>query len=203
MNDFTKSIALDPEYFLPYVYRAAIYENQGDDELAFADYSKATVLYPDYWYSFESMGVLAYRLGRWMDAFTSFDKAAGYTKFHAEYYISAALSLLRGGDAKASKEYAGKKISMIDKEKYLTQWLALRLLYDQNDMSNELELRLSAEKSKDVKAGMLFYLGAYWAARGKPELGATYIRMSIDEDRIGTIERRMAEADLKRLPAAR
>jgi tetratricopeptide (TPR) repeat protein len=203
MSDFSKSIELEPDYFLPYVYRAAVYEDRGDDELAFADYSRATSLYPDYWYSFESMGVLAYRLGRWTDSFTAFDRAAGYTKFHGEYYVAAALSLLRAGEAKASREYAGKKISMIDKEKYATQWLALRLLYDQNDMTTELELRMNAEKSKDVKAGMLFYLGAYWLARGKVDLGATYIRMSVDEKRIGTIEHRMAEADLTRLPVAR
>jgi len=203
MTDFSRSIELEPDYFLPYVYRASIFENQGDDERSFADYSKATSLYPDYWYSFEAMGVLAYRLGRWTDAFAAFDKAAGYTKFHGEYYVAAALSLLRAGEAKASREYAGKKISMIDKEKYATQWLALRLLYDQNDMTTELELKINAEKSKDVKAGMLFYLGAYWVARGKADLGATYIRLSIDEKRTGTIEQRMAEADIKRLPAAR
>jgi hypothetical protein len=48
---------------------------------------------------------------------------------------------------------------------------------------------------------MLFYLGAYWVARGRPELGATYLRLSYDAERIGTIERRMAEADLARLAA--
>jgi hypothetical protein len=89
----------------------------------------------------------------------------------------------------------------IDREKFPAQWLALRLAYDQGDMSSELEIRIGAEKSLDVKAGMLFYLGAYWVARGRPELGSKYMRMSLDAERIGTIERRMAEADLARLAA--
>ena len=89
--DFTESIRLNPDYFLPYVYRASIRENAGDDAAALADYGAAAGMYPEYWYSFESMGVLAYRLGDWKTAFESFDGAAGYTKAHPEYYVAAAL----------------------------------------------------------------------------------------------------------------
>ncbi len=203
MADFSESIRLKPDYFLPYVYRAAIFEANGDNSSALADYRKASSMYPDYWYSFESMGVLAYKLGSWLEAFSSFDKAATYTKTHGEYYIAAALSLMRSGDAAAAKDYAGKALARIDKDKYPVQWLALRLFMDQGDMSSELEVKIGAEKNLDVRAGMLFYLGAYWVARGKTDLGATYIRLSYDAERIGTIERRMAEADLARLSAAK
>jgi len=198
-TDFDRSIALDPDYFLAYVYRASIHENSGNDLAALNDYRTASTLYPDYWYSFESMGVLAYRLGYWREAYTAFDKASSYTKTHAEYYIAAALSLMLDGDAKAAREYAGKKLSRVDKEKSNTQWLALRLLFDQGEMTSELEVRINAEKNLDLKAGMLYYLGVYWVAKGKPDLGSKYIRMSYDAERIGTLERRMAEADLARL----
>ncbi len=197
--DFDRSITLNPDYFLAYVYRASIHENSGDDAAALADYRTASRLYPDYWYSFESMGVLAYRLGYWREAFTAFDKASNYTKAHSEYYIVAALSLMRDGDIKAAKEYAGKMLARIDKEKLNGQWLALRLLFDQGEMTSELEVRINAEKNLDLKAGLLYYLGAYWVDKGKPELGSKYIRMSYDSERMGTIERRLAEADLVRL----
>ncbi|OHD24673.1 MAG: hypothetical protein A2Y38_07380 [Spirochaetes bacterium GWB1_59_5] len=199
--DFDQSIMLNPDYFLAYVYRASIHEKSGNDLAALSDYRSASALYPDYWFSFESIGVLAYRLGNWREAFTAFDKASSYTTTHHEYYIAAALSLLRAGDAKAAKEYAGKKLARIDKEKFNAQWLALRLLFDQSEMTSELEVRINAEKNLDLKAGMLYYLGAYWVAKGKPELGSKYIRMSYDSERMGTIERRMAEADLARLSA--
>ncbi len=202
LADFSTSIKLNPDYFLAYVYRAAIYEDQGNDAAAFADYQKSTSLYPDYWYAFESIGIVAYRLGNWMDAYQAFDKAAGYTKAHSEYYIAAAVSLLRSGDAKAAREYAGRNLAKINREQNPTQWLALRLLFDQNDTTTELELKISAEKSLDLKAGMLFYLGSYWIARGRNELGLRYVQMSIDGQRVGTMERRMAEADLARLQSS-
>jgi tetratricopeptide (TPR) repeat protein len=199
LEDFNASIKLDPDYFLPYVYRAAIFEEAGEDEAALGDYRKASSLYPDYWYSFESMGVLAYRLGNWKEAYESFSKAITYTKNHSEYYVIAALSLMRSGDAKAAKDYASKNLAKIDREKNPLQWLALRLVYDQSDMTSELELGIGAEKGLDLRAGMLFYLGAYWVARDKTELGSRYIGMSYDANRIGTIEYRMAEADLARM----
>lgn len=203
LADFTRSIELNPDYFLAYVYRAAIYEQAGNDAAAFADYQKSTSLYPDYWYAFESIGIVAYRLGNWMEAYRAFDKAAGYTKAHCEYYIAAAVSLMRSGDAKAAREYAGRNLAKISRDQNPTQWLALRLLYDQNDTTTELELKISAEKSQDLKAGMLFYLGSYWIARGRNELGQKYIQMSIDSKRVGTMELRMAEADLARLQSKR
>jgi len=199
MSDFNTSIKLDPDYFLPYVYRAAIFEEAVQDEAALDDYRKASSLYPDYWYSFESMGVLAYRLGNWKEAYEAFSKAITYTKNHSEYYVIAALALMRSGDAKAAKDYASKNLPKIDREKNPLQWLALRLVFDQSDMTSELELGIGAEKGLDLKAGMLFYLGAYWVARGKTELGSRYIGMSYDANRIGTIEYRMAEADLARV----
>lgn len=203
MADFSRSIELKADYFLPYVYRASIFENAGKDVDAMADYSKATELYPEYWYSFESIAVLAWRLGDWKKSFEAFDKAATYTKSHPEYYVAAGLALMRAGEPKAAKDYAARTLARIDREKFPAMWLAQRLVFDQGDMTAELELRAGAEKSLDARAGILFYLGSYWVARGRPELGSKYLRMSYDAERIGTIERRMAEADLARLATAK
>ncbi len=200
-SDFSRAIELDPDYFLSYVYRAGLREESGDDEGALEDYRVITRLNPQYWFSFESIGVLSYRLGLWQDAYAAFDKAAAATPNHPEYYIAAGLSLMRSGQARAAKDYAGKMLPKIDRERYPAHWLALRLIYDQTDMSAELEVKIQAEKSLDAKAGLLYYLGAYWVGRGRTELGLKYIRMSWDQERIGTVERRLAEADLKRLPS--
>jgi len=200
--DFDRSIELDPGYFLPYIYRAAIYEAGGRDEEALADYRVITGLYPDYWYAFESIGVLAWRRGYWKESYAGFDRAATYTKAHPEYYIAASLALMRAGETKAAKDYASKYLPRIDKEKLPIQWLMLRLVLDQTDMSSELELRLGSERSLDLKASMLFYLGSYWLARDQPGLGEKYVRMSLEAERVGTIEWRMAEAELKRLAAS-
>jgi hypothetical protein len=75
----------------------------------------------------------------------------------------------------------------------------LRLIFDQGTTAAELELRISSEKVLDLKAAMLFYMGAYWVTRDQPQLGANYLGLSLDLQRIGTMERRMAEAELARL----
>jgi tetratricopeptide (TPR) repeat protein len=197
--DFNRSIQIDPDYFLPYVYRASIYENSGRDSLALADHRKVTRLNPDYWYAFESVGVLAWRLGDWPLVHESFIKALSYTTNHPEYHILAALGLMRSGSVRAARDYASRNLPRIDRTKYPAHWLMLRLIFDQGNTASELELRINSEKILDLKAGMLFYLGAYWASRDLPQLGATYLGLSLDLQRIGTMERRMAEAELARL----
>lgn len=198
-TDFDRSIQLDPVYFLPYVYRASIYENSGRDALALADHRRVTQLYPDYWYSFESVGVLAWRLGDWRLVHESFVKALTYTTNHPEYHILAALGLMRSGDIRGAKDHASRNLPKIDRTKHPAHWLMLRLIFDQANTASDLELRINSEKVLDLKAGMLFYLGAYWVTRDLPQLGATYLGMSMDLQRIGTMERRMAEAELARL----
>lgn len=198
-EDFDRSILIDPTYFLPYVYRASIYENSGRDTLALADYRQVTRLYPDYWYAFESAGALAWRLGDWRLVHESFLKAASYSNNHPEYHILVALGLMRSGDIRGARDYASKNLPKIDRTKFPAQWLMLRLVFDQGTTASELELKINSEKILDLKAGMLFYLGAYWASRDLPKLGVTYLGLSLDLQRIGTLEYRMAEAELARL----
>lgn len=198
-SDLSKSIELNGSYFLPFVYRASIREQAGRDEEALADYAQVARLRPDYWFSFESIGALNYRLGRWQEAHAAFDKAAAATPNHPEYYVAAGVSLLRAGQARAARDYASRALPRINRETYPGYWLAMRLVFDQTDMSSELELQINRTRSLDTKASLLYYLGAYWVGRGRTELGLRFIRMSYDENRVGTIERRLAEADLKRL----
>ncbi len=199
LSDFDKSIELDPGYFLCYVYRAAIHEESGNDPAAFADYKKVTELNRDYWYAFEAMGVLAFRQQLWGEAFTAFDKAAGFTDDHNEYHIAAGLALMLNKEAKAAKDYAARILPKINRETEPAQWLMLRLIFDQNESTSELELKINSEKSLDRKAALLFYLGEYWIGKGRPELGGKYLLLSLGADRQGTNEWRMAQAELKRL----
>ncbi|MBN1519064.1 MAG: tetratricopeptide repeat protein [Spirochaetales bacterium] len=200
-TDLGMAIDLDPDYFLPYVYRAGIREELGKDQEALEDYRAIVKLNPDYWYALESIGVLSWRQGAWQDSADAFMAASTHSQYHPEYHIAAALALLRSGNARGAKDYAGKNLPKINKDTYPAHWLMLRLAYDQTDMSTELELRISAERSLDNKAAMLFYLGAYWMGRNHPELGAKYVRLSLELDRQGTLEHRMAQAELARLPA--
>ena len=63
MEEFTRAIELDPEYYFAYYNRALVYYQSGELESSLADYSKAIELHPDnaYW-TFER-GFLHLELG--------------------------------------------------------------------------------------------------------------------------------------------
>jgi tetratricopeptide (TPR) repeat protein len=63
MEEFTRAIELDPEYYFAYYNRALVYYQNGELESSLADYNKAIVLQPDnaYW-TFER-GFLYLELG--------------------------------------------------------------------------------------------------------------------------------------------
>ncbi len=197
LKDLSRAIELNANYFLAYIYRAAIYENKGQDENAYNDYAKAVEMRPDYWYALESMGLLAYRMHAWNKAYEAFHKATTYTTNHPEYYVAAALALLRSGDKQKAKDYAGRYLPKIDKEKFYPYWLLLRYVIDQTTNTNELELKIATEKSLDTRAALLFYVSQYWMALGKDEMALKYLDMVKEANRQGTIEWRMAEAEWK------
>lgn len=203
LADFSRAIELDPSDFLPYVYRAGIHEEAGRDAEALADYKKLLALEPDYWYASESIGTVAFRSGDWKTAKEGFEAAFRMSPAQYEYAIMAAVSLARGGDAEGARAFAGKVLPSIDREKFPSEWLALRLFYDRAATTSELELRIGAEKRLDLKAALLVWLGEYWIARGRPELGATYVGLALELDRQGTIWHRLAEAESRRLGSAK
>lgn len=201
-TDLSAAIKLEPDFFLPYVYRAGLYEQSGRDAEALADYEKIIALNPDYWYALESRGAAAYRLGLWDKSAESFKKAYGFARDHYEYAILASLALLKAGKSADAKAWAGSVAPTVNREKDNPSWLMLRLLQDQNDQTSEIEISIQAEKKLDTKAAMLFYLGEYWYAKGRPELASKYLGLSRDQHRQDCLEYRLLLPELKRLEDA-
>ena len=63
MEEFTRAIELDPEYYYAYYNRALVYYRRGDLERSLADYSKAIDLRPDNAYWTSERGFLYLELG--------------------------------------------------------------------------------------------------------------------------------------------
>lgn len=199
--DFTRATELDPKFFLPYVYRAGLYEQAGQDQAAYLDYQKVTELNKDYWFAWESMAVLAFRLGNWAEAARAFNTALNFTSNHPEYFIAAGLSLMLNGQNREARDYASRNLPKIDRSKHPVQWLLLRQIADQNISTGDIEQQITRESNLDTKAAGLFYLGQFWVARNQTELGSRYIQLSLDSNRQDTIEWRMAQAAAQRLAA--
>ncbi len=200
-SDFGRAIVLDPGYFLSYAYRGGIREETGRDMEALEDYRKVIALYPDYWYSFESAGAVAFRLGLWNESAAAFKQAYTHAPERYEYAIASAIALWRDGKPKDASSYAGSIAPGINREKYGIYWSMLRLIQDQRDDSNDVELNIQAEKKLDLKSAMLFYLSEYWMCRGKPDLASKYLSLGEELKRLGTLEYRMLQAERRRLGA--
>ncbi|HAP43701.1 MAG: hypothetical protein A2087_03550 [Spirochaetes bacterium GWD1_61_31] len=201
LADFSQSIATTPDFFLPYVYRASILERAGQDEAALADYRTITAINTDYWYAWEAIGVLCFRLADWSGAAQAFNQALTFTTNRKEYYIATALAMLMNGQQREARDYASRNLPRIDRSSEPLQWLLLRQVVDQSISSADLEQQIARETDLDDRAAGLFYLGQYWIARGQAQLGLRYVQMALDADRQGTIEWRMAQATVQRMAA--
>jgi len=200
-HDFSQAIELDPRFFLSYVYRGGMYEQAGEDKAAYDDYKQVTELKKDYWFAWEAMGVLSFRLGNWTEAARSFSNALTYTNTHPEYYIAAGLAMMLNGQTREARDYASRNLPKIDRTKYPVQWLLFRQIADQSINTGDIEQQINRESNLDTKAAGLFYLGQYWIARNQNDLGMRYIQLSLDANRQDTIEWRMAQATVQRLAA--
>jgi tetratricopeptide (TPR) repeat protein len=75
MEEFTRAIELDPEYYFAYYNRALVHNQRGELESSLADYNKAIELHPDnaYW-TFER-GFLYLELGEREKAIIDLERA--------------------------------------------------------------------------------------------------------------------------------
>lgn len=200
LRDFSKAIELEPDYFLPYVYRAGIYEERKQDNKALSDYKNIVALNASYYYAFESIGIISYKQANYTDARVAFQNAYKYLPSQVEYALLAAISLFRDKKNKEAKDYLAKVMGGIDREKYLLDYLTCRLFYDfPRTDTQEVELKIQAEKQLDKKAAMIFFLGEYWSVVGKVELASKYFMQMQDMKRDGGFENGLNEFELEQL----
>ena len=163
--------------------------------------ARSIELYPDYWYSFESAGAAAFRLGLWAESAADFKRAYSSAPEHYEYAIASALALWRSGGPRTRPHSRDPSPRGSIARRNGIYWAMLRLLQDQNDATAELEVDIQAEKKLDSKSAMLFYLSEYWICKGKIDLASKYLSLVEDMKRGSTLEYRLLHAEKKRLVA--
>jgi tetratricopeptide (TPR) repeat protein len=88
MADYTKSIELNPDYFLAYLYRGLAYADVGEYDQAITDYTKAIELDPDYVFAYFYRGLAYADVGEYDQAITDYTKAIELNpNFAATYYF--------------------------------------------------------------------------------------------------------------------
>ena len=121
IDDYTKAIALSPNYFSAYFNRGFDFDKLGNYRAAIADYNKAIELNPDYAIAYNNRGVAHKALKEYHKAIADYNKAIELNPYYVDAYYN------RGNDYKALKEYH-KAIADYDK--------AISLKTDYTDVYN-------------------------------------------------------------------
>ena len=85
-----------------------MYDEQDYVEEAVADYLSAANANPNYYYSFESLGILYWGLGKWSDSRYWFQKISAIYPTNTSYQMIIATTYFLEGQTKSGKDYISK-----------------------------------------------------------------------------------------------
>ncbi len=96
--DYTKAIALDPNYAIAYTNRGLTYEKKGEVDRAIADYTKAIALDPNYAIAYTNRGAAYYSKGEVDRAIADFDETIKRNPNYAITYTNRGYAYEKKGD---------------------------------------------------------------------------------------------------------
>lgn len=164
---FTKAISINPDYFLGYVYRAGLYEQNNEFELALDDYKSIVRTNPQYTYAYESIGLLAWHTEDWVACRDAYTKALAQDKDNVSYALMIAACLKKENKKQEVKSFIDKQIRNMDRG--TPEYAVLRLYIDGLGDSNALQKVRSIE-SKNQRGKLLYYMAVYYAINKADEL---------------------------------
>jgi tetratricopeptide (TPR) repeat protein len=190
LEDFTRVIQLDPENFLAHVFSAGIKEEMGDYEGAERDYVKLTRIRPEYYFSFEALGVLLMKKKQWAEARNAFLSAYEQATEEYAYALLTALCWMRAGNQTDPRQFLAMVLRNAPRN--TLEYSMLKLYHD---LSGDLDVVVKVENETNTftKARMLFYLASYYEIRGSRTLADRYYLLMQDIGEAACIEWRLNE----------
>ena len=165
---WSDAIAIQPEYFLAYAYRAGIYDERNQVEKAVADYKNVVTYNPNYYFAYESLGVLSLKKGDWTTARESFEKCFEMDKTNnISYPLMITYCYYKEGNKIKAKSFSDKVLRKLDRNSI--DYAMLRIWHDE---SGEMPLpqKISALDNSSKKGKMYYYLGLYYESFGGIEI---------------------------------
>ena len=194
LERFKKAVSIEPDIFIAYVYSAGIKDELGDYEGAEHDYLILARLKPDYYYAFESLGVINMRNRRWAEARDAFLAAYKQAPKEYSYAILASLNWMRSGKQTDPKQFLSQVLRTAPRDSL--DYAMLRLLHDLNGDA-DVAVKVESEVNMYTKSRMLYYLASYFDIRGSKTLADRYFLMVKDLEAAASIEWRLNEIMLK------
>ena len=187
---WTKAIELEPDYFLSYVYRAGLYDEEEKLPEALADYRTIVKLNPEYYFAYESIGVLALHDKNWTEAREAFTKCREINKDNVSYPLMITYCYYKEGDKINAKKFSDSVLRTMDRDS--VEYLMLRAFHDETDKL-PLVQRISEIDNSNKKGKMYFYLGLLYDMFGGIESAAPYYTKVVQMNSPMFFEYRLAE----------
>jgi tetratricopeptide (TPR) repeat protein len=198
LAEFNRAIAIDGENFLAYVYVAGIKDELGDMDGAESAYLKLTRLKPEYYFSWEGLGIIRMKREQWVEARDAFLEAYRYAPNEWCYALLASMCWIKGGKVTDPRQFLDQALRNARQNpgQSSLEYQMMRL-YREFAGDNDLALKIDKEKNETLKARMLFYLAAYYDVRGNNTLANKYYTDVKNMDMPGLPEWRINEWNVK------
>ena len=112
IDEFDKTLELNPKYYLAYYNAGVAYHLQGDLERAKIAYENSLKINPAYFRSYYNVGIVYKSLGELDMAVSSYDKAISIDSRHPFVYNNLGVVLMEKGDHKRAEEVFKKAVAI-------------------------------------------------------------------------------------------
>ena len=190
LTELDHAIALSPDSFLAYIYRAGIKDESGDYNGAEQDYTTLIRLKPDYYFAAEGLGIIRMRNHQYAEARDAFLAAYRQAPKEYRYALLAAINWMKAGRPSDPKQFLAQVIRTVPRDS--NDWSIFRLYHDLSGDSDAVE-KANKEQNLDEKSKLLFYIANYYDIRGNKTLANNYFLLVKDLNRMGMIEWKINE----------
>lgn len=191
---WTKAIQIESDYFLAYVYRAGLYDEQELFSKAIKDYKKVIELNPKYYYAYESLGILALHEEKWTTAREAFMKCFESNKGNISYPLMITYCYYKEGKGEEAKNFSSQVLRKMDRNSI--EYAMLRLFHDRAG-ERPLPQRISAMTNRNQQGKMYYYLALFYDMFGGSEFANEYYSKVISMSSPMFFEYRLAEWRVK------
>ena len=190
ISAWTTAIEIEPNYFLGYAYRAGLYDERDMYSEALKDYLMVIKTNPEYYYAYESIGVLCLHEKQWKKAREAFTKCYEKNPKNISYPLMITYCYYMEKDTMNAKKFSDSVLRKLDRSSI--DYAMLRVFHD---LAGEAPLpqKISALTNSNEKGKMYFYLGLLYDMVGGIEASNKYYMEVIKLNSPMFFEYRIAE----------
>ncbi len=195
LEDFNRAIEINPAVFYPYVFRAGIYDEMDEYELAAEDYKLVIDQKPDYYFAYSALGTVQFMLGDWEGCKASFESAFEYEPQEYGYLVTAVLAMMKQkAEWKETQEYYAAAMDKIPSGNIY--YHIIRSFRESGYDAYALR-KIQEEEDKNLQKRLLFYIAELYHENGMETAAYSYLVTVRDAGNLGYYESRMADYELE------